>query len=84
MNEIYLVQCEYTNKEKNIFETSQAGASFDSESAKKRLHECVEEEMGEGNVPEGYDGWNEGYKDFFTYEDEKCKLLYYVCSVDVF
>lgn len=83
MNEIYLVQCEYTNKAKNIFETSQAGCSFDYEVAKKRLHDCIEEEIGEGNIPEDFDGWADDYKDFFTYENDDIRLLYYVCSVDV-
>ena len=82
MAEIYLVPCEYTLKDKGIFETSQAGYSTSYEKAKERLHKCVKEEMDEGNIPQGYDGWNETYEDFFTYENKTKKLLYYVCAVD--
>lgn len=81
--EIFLVQCEYTIKDKGIFETSQAGYSANYETAKKHLHKCIDEEKAEGNIPEDFYGWtNPKYEDEFLYETENTRLLYYVCSVD--
>lgn len=84
MNEIFLVQCEYTRKDIGQFDVSQAGYSTDYQKAKARLHECIAEEMNEGCVPKDFDGWNDPtYQDMFTYETETTKMVYYVCSVDV-
>ena len=83
MNEIFLVQCEYTRKDIGQCDVSQAGYSTDYQKAKTRLHECIAEEVSEGNVPEGFNGWNDQYEDMFCYETETTKMVYYVCSVDV-
>lgn len=83
MEEIYLVQAEYLDKVHGTMLVSPCGCTFDYEKAKELCHKVVEEDMGEGNIPEGYEGWNEGYEDQFDYEDEMTKISIYVCSVDM-
>lgn len=81
--EIFLVQCEYTIKDKGIFEVSQAGYSASYQIAKEQLHKCIDEEKAEGNIPKDFYGWTSPkYEDEFLYETENTRLLYYVCSVD--
>ena len=83
MEEIYLVQAEYLDKVHGTMLVSPCGCTFDYEKAKELCHKVVEEDRGEGQFPEDYDGWNEGYEDMFGYEDELSKVCIYVCSVDV-
>ncbi len=83
MEEIYLVQAEYLDKIHGTMVVSHRGCTFDYEKAKELCAKVVEEDRGEGEFPEDFDGWNETYKDQFNYEDEMTKISIYVCSVDV-
>ena len=81
--EIFFVEAEYTDKLRGTVQTTHCGWSSDYEKAKKRCHEVVEEDRGEGEFPEDYeDGWNEKYEDEFCYEDEMTRVLIAVYSMD--
>lgn len=81
--EIYLVEAEYTDKLRGTVLTTHCGWSTDYEAAKKRCHEVVEEDRGEGEFPEDFEGgWNEKYEDQFCYEDEMTKILIAVYTID--